>query len=1093
MTHRNRARLSKLSLALVAALAAAPVFAQSTSAGVVGHVSGADGQPVAGAEVTITHVESGTVSRAVTDANGNYASRGLRVGGPYTITVNKAGAGVSTQENVYLQLNQVADIETALNADVATLGSVQVVGSGVSDTFSSENKGVGTSISGRQLEIAPQGNRSLDDIARLDPRISVTDPGTGRISMAGVNNRYNNISVDGLGQNDPFGLNSNGMPYTGSPISVDTIAAYDIKASDFDVSQDSIGANINAVTKSGTNEFHGSVYYAFKNAKDMVGNDPEDGSGYDAFDKDVTKGATFGGPILKNKLFFFGSYEEQEVSGLAGAGEDGYTTGKISREDIDRVIDIAKNTYGIADPGSYGGDLGVALNIKRYLGKLDWNISDNHRASLTYQQTKETLPSPYDQNTNTVILSTRWYTKASETKNVALQLFSDWSDNFSTEVKISQQKFDQDAGNAINLPSFQVATNGLLPTGSPPNNDSYGIRFGEDRNRHENEIHTKKTTASIFGTYYLGDHTLKFGFDWMKNDAINLYGRDLHGVYTFASIDDFEAGRYSYYTVRRPYDGFTEADTAASVTLSQFSPFAQDTWQVNDNLSVMYGVRVNIPKGESTPPLNEKFEDTFGFPNNYTLGASNKVVLPRASFSYSFDTERYSQLRGGIGLFQSVPPYVWLANPFQNNGMNAGSFTRYAYDPAYPVSVDPYDQPYATPFEPGSGSVQVDSIDPDFKMPTMWKATLGYDAELPWGGLVGTAEIQYLRAKDALFYNALNIGVAQGQLADGRDSYWCAATGGAETLSQKNCGAQPGFNSGSNGTTVLRNSDKGGSTAVTLSLNKPMSNGWYGNLSYTYTHATEVGSDTSSQAWSSYQYVSRLNPNENIARTATQEIRNSIKLSLGWEHAFFGDYKTSITAFYNGHDGLPYTWIYNGADANGDGISQDPAYIPTFNDARVSYTTSQIVAGSPVYSAATADQIQAFQEFIESNDYLKFNRGRIAERNANHLPWVNQLDLGLQQELPGLFKGHKSIVRLDIYNFLNLLDKDWGQTASIGGFDTRNFAGLKSVNADGTYTYNLYANGKPTWQNLSVYDAASTFQHRLVSRWSALLTVRYEF
>ena len=333
MNHRNSVRLSKLSLALVAALAAAPLFAQSTSSGVIGHVVGADGQPVAGAEVTITHVESGTVSRAVTGETGNYASRGLRVGGPYKITVTKEGVGTFTQENVYLQLNQVADIDATLNGNVATLGSVEVVGTAVADIFSSDNKGVGTSVSGRQLALTPQTNRSLDDIARLDPRIAVTDSGTGRISVAGMNNRYNNITVDSLGQNDPFGLNSNGMPYTGSPISTDTIAAYDIKVSDYDVAQDSIGANINAVTKSGTNEFHGSVYYVYKNADDMVGKNPVTDQKYTKFDKDVTKGVTFSGPLLKDKLFFFASYEQQDVTGLAGDATSSATisSGKISK------------------------------------------------------------------------------------------------------------------------------------------------------------------------------------------------------------------------------------------------------------------------------------------------------------------------------------------------------------------------------------------------------------------------------------------------------------------------------------------------------------------------------------------------------------------------------------------------------------------------------------------------------------------------------------------------------------------------------------------------------------------------------------------
>src|SRR5690606_8790657 len=237
----------------------------------------------------------------------------------------------------------------------------------------------------------------------------------------------------------------------------------------------------------------------------------------------------------------------------------------------------------------------------------------------------------------------------------------------------------------------------------------------------------------------------------------------------------------------------------------------------------------------------------------------------------------------------------------------------------------------------GSAAYQVDSIDPDFKLPTVWKISLGYDAELPWWGLIGSVEAQYLNNKDGVFYQALNIGALNpetgmydaptGVMADGRGSYWCQL--GNTSSSNKNCGRASDFDWDS---TKLGNTDKGGSRSITFSLNKPMANGWYGGLSYTYTKADEVGSDGSSQAWSSYQFVSRTNPNEEIAGTASREIRNSIKASVGWERAFFGDYKTSVTAYYNGHDGLPYTWIFSGQtgirDANGDGINQDPAYIP---------------------------------------------------------------------------------------------------------------------------------------------------------------------
>ncbi|MDR2212102.1 MAG: carboxypeptidase regulatory-like domain-containing protein [Pseudomonadales bacterium] len=1062
-----------LAISILLALAS-HAGAQQTSAGVGGLVSDASGAPVAGARVSITHSESGTVSRVTTDANGRYIARGLRVGGPYSIVVNKDGLGSDSEDNIYLDLNAVATVNAALTG--GDLETIVITGVAASSAFST---GVGTALSGRELELAPMGNRALDDVARFDPRIIVTDQAEGAISVAGVNNRYNNISVDGMSQGDPFGLNANGMPYVGSPISVDTIAAYDIKVSDYDVAQDAVGAAINAVTKSGANEFHGSVYGAFKDASGMVGK--RDGADYAAFGSDETWGLTLGGPIVKDRLFFFAAYEEQKVSEFGGAAaDDGFTSGVITQAMIDEVVRIARDAYGI-DAGNYGA-LGVNMQNKRYLAKLDWNINEAHRAAFTYQRTEEFLPQPFDGTSTGVILSTRWYDKDNLTENYSLQLFSDWSDNFTTEAKFSLQAFDQINGNAVDLPAINISAGANSPTSGA------GIRFGEDRNRHENKINTEKWSVSLFGTWYAANHALKFGFDYLKNDALNLYGRDLHGVYTFRDTDEFARGAYYRYDVRRPVDGFSEADTAAALVYTQYSPFVQDTWQISDNFSLTYGLRVNIPSAAEAPPRKPGFEETFGFPNDYKLGSGNKVILPRFSFNYSPNEARFSELRGGIGLFQSVPPFVWLANPYQNNGVTAAAFCAsqieaigggctFDTNGLYQFSVDPYNQPFPANLSVDGVRAQMDSIDPNFKLPTVWKFSLGYSQELPWLGLVASSELQHIRNKEGAFYQALNIGVPNGTLADGRDSYWVTLGGGA-----KNNGADPGFTTNS---TLLTNTDKGASTALTLSLDKPFSNDWYGNFSYTHTHATEVGSDSSSQAFSSYQFVSRLNPNEEIATTASREIRDSIKLSLGKEFAFFADYRTSVTAYYNGHDGLPYTWIING-DPNGDGIFQDPAYIPLREDAKVSY----VIGTGNDAPVASAEQIAAFHAFIDDNGYLSSHRGQIAGRNADGLPWVNQLDLGIQQEIPGFMEDHKGILRLDIYNFLNLLNDDWGLTQSVGGFDTRYMAGLNRVNADGTYVYNI---APSTMQRLSVYDFKSGYPSRPVSRWSMLVTLKYQF
>ena len=1076
----SRIRSKVLPFAIASLLAAAPVLAQNvTSSAVTGRVLDANGQPVAGATVQIVHEPSGTTKVVTTDADGRYTAQGLRVGGPFDITATKEGVTSAEQDNVYLQLGQTSSINLQVTsaAQAKDLGAVTVSASALAQTFTPDNKGLSTNVSQRQLETTPQGNRSIDDIARLDPRINVTDQGDGSISMAGLPNRYNNISVDGISQGDPFGLNANGLPYQGSPISVDTIGEYNISTSNFDVTSDTVGADINAVTKSGTNEFHGSAYYAYRNASSMVGDagwlkSSDPGYKYTGYDKDWTGGITLGGPIIKDKLFFFVSAEREKTTGIGADSSNGLdssltgasTSGKVSPSDLQQVIDTAK-ALGL-EPGSVGGG-GVTLDDKRYLGKIDWNITDNHRASLTYQYTKETQPIAQGNSSNTIGLSSYWYTKDSTTKNASLQLFDDWTENFSTEAKISYQSFEQLAGNALNQPQVRVYLSG--------DNKGPSVYLGEDQYRHENAIKTKRWSAFLAGTLYLGDHTLKGGIDYQRNDIYNLFGRTEHGNYTFYGLDNFAAGNYDSYFLYQPAPGYTLNDVAAQWVYSQYSPFLQDTWQVNNNLSLTYGVRVDIPHADSAPLYNAQFEPAFGYANNTKLGSKNRVVEPRFAFNYSFDTERMTQLRGGVGLFQSSPPTVWMTNPYQNNGLTVSSYS--SFDPAAAAfSPDPYHQniPGGTQSQP---AMDVDTIDPNFKLPTVWKTTLALDHELPWWGMIGSVELQHIETRNGIFYQAINIGAPTGVLPDGRDQYW-ATPGEKPTSADAAANRNKAFDKAS---TLLTNTSKGKSDALTLALSKPFSDNWFGDVSFTLSHATEVNPGNSSQASSGYAYVVRRAVNEEVAGTADRNIPRSVKVSLTWQHAFFGDYKTTVSAFYNGHDGLPYSWIFSG-DVNGDGISyEDPAYIPTLNDPKVNF------------GSASPQLVQQFQDYISGNDYLNSHRGQIASRNGTHWGWVNQLDMSFSQEVPGLFKGNKGVVRLDVYNFLNLLDKNWGQTQH-NQYNTRQLAGYNGVNAQGQYLYYLPTdkNGNYQPEQLVTYDAGLN-PTRVVSRWSAMLTLRYSF
>jgi hypothetical protein len=1102
-------RFSRTVLSAAVALAvAAPAFAQSTSSGIGGQVVSTSGQPVAGAEVTITHVESGTVSRTTTDTSGRYNARGLRVGGPYTIVINKAGETKKTEENVYLELNQVSTVNATLGA-ATNLATVQVVGSARSLQFDANNKGVGTSVSGRQLETAVSGNRSLDDIARLDPRVTVTDQNDGSISVAGQNNRYNNISVDGLSVNDPFGLNSNGLGFTGSPVSADTIAAYDIKISEFDVTTDSVGANINAVTKSGTNEFRGSVYYALTDASSMIGK--LDGPAYNGFAKNATKGATLGGPIIKDKLFFFGSYEEQEISGIAGVGTDAVSSGKLTAK---QVSDVASAFDAIGmQAGTYGSASGISLKNKRILGKLDWNITDDHRATFTFQRTEETKPTPYSSYVRDIsaILPSNYYTVASKTDNLSVQLFSDWSENFSTELKVGRQKYNVNNGAAINQPEIFAcfsAASGCNAT--PQNSTAPWVIAGEDRFRHENSIDSTRITGLLSGTYSAGNHVIKGGVDFLSNEVANVFGQLLNGSYGFydkngngSPVDEILAKNYGFFTKNYLPTGVSLADSAGTWKYTQISPFIQDTWQASKNLSVVYGARINMPKADRAPPVALEsatntapgavagapvWESRFGYTSATTLGSKNTVIEPRLAFNYAFDSERPTQLRGGLGLFQTVPPYVWLTNAYTNNGVvSSKQYTNNTNPANAPFSADPKNQPGPTNVAAGVCAVgatcQIDVIDPDFKMPSAWKFALGFDKELPWWGLTGGVEYQRVNAKNAIDYKLPNIGTPKGKLPDGRDSYWQTYPNASATQigNGTNNGAFGELNTRS---TLLTNTDAGHTDSVTISLSKALSNGLRGSVSITRTQSTEVNPGTASQAYSNYNYVARVNPNDSFADTSRFEVPLSVKASLSWDKAFFGDNKTTISMYYNGRSGLPYSWTFGSTDVNGDGIGNvDLAYIPLVNDPKVTY---------PV--GTTAADIQAFQDFISGDAYLNANRGKIAGRNASQQPWINQLDMGFQQELSGFSKRDKFVVRMDIYNFLNFLNKDWGQQNGLGYFGTRRLANVADVTGtcptNCQYVYQITGNGAP--QKYGVYDTY-TNPARVISRWQAMLTVRYQF
>lgn len=1037
MTDSNRVRLSKLSLALIVALAAAPVFAQSTSAGVGGRIVGADGQPVAGAEVTIVHAESGTASRATTDANGRYNARGLRVGGPYTITVIKAGAGTSSREGVFLGLDQVSQVDAQLQNDVATLGTVQVVAAMGSDVFGADRMGAGTNINQAQINALPSIKRDLQDYARLDPRISQTDKERGEISALGQNTRYNSITIDSVSTNDTFGLESNNLPTVRQPISLDAIEEVQINVANYDVTQKGYtGANINAVTKSGTNEFKGSVYGTYR-TKDWVRETDDRGVVFNRFDTEKTYGATFGGPLLKDRLFFFLNYDKTEI----GSPAPDLASGPIGRGVItpQNVADVqAEARRRGLDPGELnvaGGD----TEVESLLARIDWNINDDHRVAFRASKTEQSESILPGFGFNFFSLSSYWYTQNKDFENYAAQLYSDWSDDFSTEVRLSYRDYFSAPQTFARQPQVQVDFG------------SANFRFGTEQFRQVNKLETKTFNAYAAGDLFLGDHTVKFGFDYDSNDISNLFVESNFGQYRFGSLANFRNGTYREYVARVSPTG-NAADATAQMEIDNLGLFVQDTWTVNPNLTITAGLRYDRAMIDDVPPYNAAAQAAFGFDNRSTIDGKS-LVQPRFGFNYTFDSERPMQVRGGVGLFQGASANVWLINPFTNNGQTiaiygcgfAGSTANCPSTvlPGREFSANPDAQPRF-----GTARADVDLLHPNLEQPSVWKANLAFDHQLPWWGAVLSAEVILTSVESGIYYEHLNLGRATTARADGRNLYWVntapslysAGSGFFGPQSNARNGANPAFRE----VLLARSSNKGDGQNLTLSLTKPMSStsDWFWQVAYAYTNATEVNGLTSSRSISNWASRAIFNPNEEVASRSPYVVRDRFTGVASWKHDFFGDNKTEFALFYEGRKGKPYSWTFNN-DMNGDGLAgNDLLYIPAGRNDIVFFDPSEA---------------EAFWNFVDRNNI--HGGGGAVERNSAYAPWTHSFDLRISQEFPGFFAGNKAEIWLDVLNVGNLVNKDWGHIDEVGfqsnGAQARSFVNFAGVSPDGRYVYDL--------------------------------------
>jgi len=1041
---------------LLLGFALAPLaFAQVVSSGLSGNVSDKGGKPIAGATVTATHMPTGTAYSATTQADGRYNFRGLIPGGPYNVGVSAAGfkpAGHG-EVNTVLGQNITEDFNIEPSAEVITLDKFTV--SAGTNELDGSALGAGTLIGSDRIASKPTSERSLADMISASPLVTLRatsgDREESQITAVGQNNRFNSITIDGARINDQFGLNGTGLASFFNPLSVDTIDQLSVQISPYDVRLAGFtGATINAVTKSGTNKFKGSIYYYFR-GDHLLG---QALTGPNERERDLTgvkivprlqrstKGATFGGPIIRNKLFFFLNYEkfDSESNGrdaLFSTPSEGAILTKLKE-----ISTAAGRTINWGSPIT--GSTTNAVKDKKYIAKVDWNITSNQRLTARISKTEGEVPQFGNFANSSLTNATvsggpvqtsdgHFYSQQRVENAKALQLFSQWTPDFKTEVKYSVTAQDQLTPVKTVAPITMIT--GLSGTNLLSNtaitNGSYVV--GTEFNRHGNQIFVDTQQASATGDYFWKTFVFTAGAESEWSNFYNLFRNGSYGSVSFRSLGDFLADTNA--VVNRNYYDPAARPVADISKFATTGIFAQAKWDASPRLTFNFGVRYEFSKSPLRPALNTALLAATGFNNTGSLDGV-ETISPRAGFNWALDRERATQIRGGVGHFLGRSPWVFFSNSFGNTGV--GTFSRSSADATNPLpntltgylaTFDPAN-PIGTGTDNPTLRRSVAFNDDKISLPAVWRANLAVDRRLSALDSVISLEVVYskvdagLRTTDENL-KPLSIG------ADGRQRFVGNPSTAANAL-------YPAY------TNLYRtsNANVGQSTYATVMWDRPMKNKWAFNTSYTRGAATEAQSNGRTTA--SGQFTGNVVFNQNRIETGTAdfEIKDRVQVSYTRQFELVKKFPTTASLYYEGRSGAPYSWVFGG-DLNGDGVSfNDAAAIPSgVNDARFDF------------SQMTTAQRDAFLAYTASSEVSSY-AGGVVPKNAFYEPWVNRLDLKFTQDLP-IYGSARLQLFFDFINFGSFLSKSlFGYTelapfTNTDVFRTRTLTGTTSYGPDG--------------------------------------------
>ncbi|PZU06595.1 carboxypeptidase regulatory-like domain-containing protein [Sphingomonas sp.] len=1036
--------------ACVAALCVAgAASAQEVTSSVRGTVTAA-GAPIAAAAVTVTHVPSGTKAVTKSGADGAFSASGLRVGGPFTVTVSAPGYADSTVTDVQLVAGQPLAIPFALEPE----GQEIVVSATRAKTVNLA-AGPSTNITREDIQGVATVNRDIRDIVRRDPFATI-DPGQNRgVMIAGQNARLNKFSVDGLRFSDNFGLNTGGLPTARGPVPIDAIEQMSVKIAPFDISEgDFQGGAVNVVLRSGTNDYHGSGFYTY-NSDSLTGSKTKPGianpTGKINLDfSSKNYGGFLSGPIIKDKLFLAVSYEHLREGTPIQIGTAGFPSvvPNLTDAQITNVSSIAKSIYNY---DTLGVQQTTIETDEKWTVKADWNITTGQRLSATWIHNNSNNASTAGFSSTVsaspaLALQSNNYQRPEKVDSYVTQLNSDWSSKFHTEIRGNYRKYDLTPVpfGAFNFSQMQVCTdpdastqlNGatnsnatLCSQGSTSAPGAARVYFGPDQFRHFNYVRTKQYGGDVAVRWEAGQFSMKLTAAWSHLDVANAFTANALGTYYFDSLADFQARRAGSVTLAGSITGNLN-DTLASFKYDQYTVGGQVAWDPNSDLNITAGVRTDMWGGIDAPALNNFFYGRYGFSNQSVINGK-EVIQPRLQATWKpIDDVR---IRGGIGLFAGGSPDVFLGNSYSVSGVFANSVTitrnlngvgcqggistalcSAALDGVTGTNFNSLLTDYLRTNTASLSVANVNAMDPGYRMESTWKSSLSVDWTPKFEGFLGGGwnvggDVYYGWVNYAPIYKDLRLRQI-GVTPDGRPRYASLTSTSANT------------------DLLLTNSRDGYSLVTVARIDKSFDFGLSLGVSYTYQDVKDRSSMNGTTASGTYGQNAMVDPNIAAYGTSIYEIKNSIKFHVDFDHAFFGDYKTRFSLFGERRSGIPYSLTMNDSvqtlsHGNVFGVAGSSSrfllYVPNVSS----------ITADPLVSYDSAATFASLQNFVQTN---KLKQGQIIGKNTMRAPSWFKIDLHVDQEVPvPVLRGGRIKLFADIENVLNLLNKDWGSLRQV--------------------------------------------------------------